>query len=214
VPLRTLDGVVIGSLCSFDTIEFELTDEQLGLLEDIAEQLVHGIELMRVATQLSDVASHDPLTGAVNRLVLGDHLARAFARQLVDHTGIYVALIDIDRFKQINDIHGHTAGDEVLVAIAQRLRAAVRAADTVARVGGDEFVVLVAPDDGFELAFAQRLEDTLSEPIEYAGAARPISASVGCVPARPGEDVRTLLGRADAAMYASKAARLVSVADR
>ena len=208
VPLRTSDGVVLGSLCAFDTVEIELRDEQLQLLDDIADQIVHGIELTRVATQLSDVASHDPLTGAANRLVLGDHLAQAFARRLRDKAETYVALIDIDRFKQINDVHGHAAGDEVLIVVAQRLRAAVRATDTVARVGGDEFVVLVehAPDEGFEDLFAQRLAESLCEPIEYAGEVWPMSASVGCVPALPGEDIRSLLARADAAMYAQKAA--------
>jgi diguanylate cyclase (GGDEF)-like protein len=208
VPLRTSDGAVIGSLCAFDTIERELTDEQLSLFEDVADQIVHGIELTRVAAALSDVASHDPLTGAVNRLVLGDHLARAFHRQLRGEESTYVALIDIDRFKQINDVHGHAAGDEVLVAVARRLMAAVRTTDTVARVGGDEFVVLVehAPEVGFEDVFAARLAQSLSEPVQFAGAPRPVSASVGCVPAQLGEDIRTLLARADAAMYASKAA--------
>lgn len=208
VPLRASDGVVFGTLCTFDTVAHELGDEQVTLLEDLADQVVAQIELTRVAVELGHAASHDPLTGAVNRLVLGDRLAQAFARRLRHGGDTFLAVIDINHFKTLNDVHGHAAGDQVLVSVAHRLMAAMRGEDTVARIGGDEFVVVAEIDATPSAAEAvmARIEGALSDPVAYGGEFHPVQVSVGGVVATPGEDIRSLLRRADEAMYARKAA--------
>jgi diguanylate cyclase (GGDEF)-like protein len=206
VPLRTSRGLVVGTLCAFDTVAGELSLGQLGVFEDLADQVSSQIELKRVALELSQLACSDPLTGAVNRAVLSDRLARAFARQLRYGGRILLAVVDIDNFKRVNGVHGHAAGDEVLVAVARRLSAAVRSEDTVARVGGDEFVVLAEVNDSrsAQTEVVGRLQRALAEPIVFAGQPRSVSASVGSVFTVPGEDVRAALRRADEAMYARK----------
>lgn len=208
VPLRASGGTVIGTLCAFDTVSREVADEQLALLEDLANQVMAQIELMHVAVELGHVASHDPLTGAVNRLVLGDRLAQAFARRLRHGGDTFLAVIDINHFKTLNDVHGHAAGDQVLVSVAHRLLGAMRAEDTVARIGGDEFVVVAEIDSTPAAAEAVmgRIEAALSDPVAYGGDFHPVQVSVGGVVATPGEDIRSLLRRADEAMYARKAA--------
>lgn len=206
VPLRVSDGSVVGTLCAWDTVPRILSEEQLARFEDLAEQVVGQIELSRIAVELGHAASHDALTGAVNRLVLADRLAQAFARQLRADDDVLVALIDIDRFKSINDTFGHDAGDEVLVGVVERLNEVTRGQDTVARLGGDEFAV-VAEFPGGSLSpseFERRLEAAFAAPIAYAGELRPVGVSVGAGLAAPGDDVRTALARADRAMYGRK----------
>ena len=212
LPLRTADGTVFGSLCAFDTVALEITDEQLALMEDLAQQVASQIQLTRLAVELGDVASHDPLTGAVNRLVLGDRLAQAFSRRLRHGGQTFLAVVDVDHFKSLNDVHGHGAGDAVLVAVAKRLQGAVRLHDTVARVGGDEFVVVAELDDtpGAADGLLDRLRQALAEQIAYGDQVRPVPVSIGGVLAHPGDDIPTLLHRADAAMYAAKGRALTS----
>jgi diguanylate cyclase (GGDEF)-like protein len=208
VPLRTSDGVIVGTLCAFDTVERRINEQQEGLLQDLADQVVSQIELTRLAVELGEVVNQDPLTGAANRLVLSDRLAQAFRRRQRTDGETFLALLDVNHFKAINDVYGHDAGDEVLIAIAQRLRQTVRPADTVARIGGDEFVVLAefvpSPDGCVAEVMAERLESALSPPILFAGESRPVGISMGYVLAEPGESIRTLLARADEAMYHRK----------
>jgi diguanylate cyclase (GGDEF)-like protein len=207
VPLRTSTGSVIGTLCAFDTVAREISDQQVSLLEDLAGQIVSQIELRRIAVDLGHVAAHDPLTGAVNRLVLGDRLSQAIARRRRRGGRTFVAMIDVDDFKRFNDDQGHAAGDEVLIAVVRRLTGAVRAEDTVARIGGDEFVVVAdVGAEGIE-TLMKRIESALAEPISYGDQRGPVSVTVGGVLARDGEDPAALLHRADEAMYERKAAR-------
>jgi diguanylate cyclase (GGDEF)-like protein len=210
VPLTTSEGITVGSLCTFDTVEIEVSDEQIARLEDLAEQVVSQLELRQIARRLGHVASHDPLTGAVNRLVLTDRLSQAFARRMRTGGEIFVALADVDRFKAINDEMGHAAGDQVLVEVVARLRSALRAHDTVARVGGDEFVVVAELPDNCAEKISQRLHDALHRPMACGDRDRAVGVSLGCVLAREGEDIRDLLHRADAAMYEEKAVRTVA----
>ncbi|HEY5929507.1 MAG TPA: GGDEF domain-containing protein, partial [Burkholderiales bacterium] len=120
---------------------------------------------------------------------------------------VAVLLVDLDRFKPINDSFGHSAGDEVLKAIGRRLRDCVRASDTVARIGGDEFVAVLdqlqAPDDAARVA--QTISRALSEPFMVEGRALGISASIGLAlyPAH-GSDAQSLIRYADKAMYVAK----------
>ena len=129
---------------------------------------------------LAHQAHHDQLTGAANRALLVDRLAGA-----VDACEAVVVLVDLDGFKAVNDTHGHPAGDEVLRRVTERLRALVRTTDTVARVGGDEFVLLchgVAEQDAE--ALGRRVVDAVREPVDLGGALVSVGASVGVLPVR------------------------------
>jgi diguanylate cyclase (GGDEF)-like protein len=146
----------------------------------------------------------DPLTGAYNRLVLPDQLDELAVATTPSSA---VLSIDLDHFKQINDRWGHHAGDVVLGAVAQRLRACTRDRDVVIRMGGDEFLIIlhdVEPTGAVELA--TRIVSNVEQPIEFHGEALVVSASVGIAMVRNGgaDDTEDLLHRADAAMYAAK----------
>jgi diguanylate cyclase (GGDEF)-like protein len=206
IPLRTYEGTIVGMLCAFDTVTRELTQEQISLFEDLAVQVVSNIEFTRLAVDLGHLASHDPLTGVVNRLLLPDRLRHALARQRRRGGDVLVAVVDLDGFKRINDVYGHAAGDQVLTVLAQRLSQAMRDEDTVARLGGDEFVVITeVPRDGEDARrIVARIRNILTEPIPFDGLQLRLSASVGAAIAEPGDDATTALARADRDLYGQK----------
>ena len=158
---------------------------------------------------LEDQALHDNLTGLANRRLLADRLDHA-SRRLARHPGrIGLLFIDLDRFKEVNDTLGHASGDVVLLEVARRLSAIVRDHDTVARIGGDEFLVLV--DDlksaGQAEQLAQRAITALASPITCPDGVVRIGASIGLAIAdEPFEDAELFLQVADRAMYAAKQA--------
>ncbi len=151
---------------------------------------------------------HDELTGLPRRTLLLDRLQATM--QHATRTGRPGALlfVDLDRFKQVNDTHGHAAGDAVLVAMARRLAAAVRRSDTVARLGGDEFVVLLSCPTLAQdaLAVGDKLLQAILAPVPFAGHALQVSPGIGVV-GFLGESVgaERIIQQADAAMYAAKA---------
>jgi len=158
---------------------------------------------------LTHRATHDPLTGLPNRALFLDRLGHALDRLHHDGTVYTVLFLDLDHFKQINDTYGHGAGDQLLVAVAGRLRGAVRPSDMLARLSGDEFTVLLegVADPDESAVVANRLALALAEPFAIDGRAHAITASIGVAlsrleHARP-EDV---LRDADAALYRAKAA--------
>jgi diguanylate cyclase (GGDEF)-like protein/PAS domain S-box-containing protein len=158
--------------------------------------------------RLEQQALHDPLTGLPNRVLLFERTRRALKR--VGRGGGLVALlfVDLDRFKVINDSLGHTVGDQLLIAMADRLRQTVRDADTVARLGGDEFVILAEDLVGDEqaLVLASRIERSLRAPVELGTGEVAITASVGVTTsADPAASPDALLREADVAMYRAKA---------
>jgi diguanylate cyclase (GGDEF)-like protein len=157
--------------------------------------------------ELEHRALHDPLTSLPNRELLLDRLAVALARRVRQGTSLGVIFIDLDEFKQINDEFGHVVGDEVLVSVAHRLQREVRDGDTVARYGGDEFVVL-CEDLASELTadpLARRLARAISQPVTAGGRLLETSASIGVVvESDPATDPEALLARADAEMYRHK----------
>ena len=152
-------------------------------------------------------ALHDPLTGLPNRTLLLDRLERALVRARRHGTPMAVLFLDVDRFKVVNDSLGHSAGDELLVQVAARLRRAVRPADTLARFGGDEFVVLCedVSDEATASELAECLARELRPPISFGGREVQVSISTGIVVRRPEhDDAESLLRDADAAMYRAK----------
>jgi len=154
------------------------------------------------AAQLAHLALHDPLTGLANRALLNDRLAQA----LVVRRGhqVSVLLLDLDDFKSVNDVSGHTAGDQLLVEVARQLLRCVRAGDTVCRLGGDEFAIVIEDGDPDELA--RRLLDELSRPVVVENRFVVPAASIGIASGGGESTPKTLLVEADVAMYAAKAA--------
>ncbi|MET3424059.1 diguanylate cyclase (GGDEF)-like protein [Actinoplanes tereljensis] len=164
-----------------------------------------AVTLERKQAELAHQADHDALTGLPNR----SYFHRAGAELVVaGPASSMVLLLDLDGFKPVNDELGHAAGDEVLIAVAARLRAAIRPADLVARLGGDEFVLILADLDAEEtgLAVAHRILDSIGDPIPVLGTTVKIGGSVGLTVSRPGETLDSLVRKADAAMYAAKSA--------
>ena len=159
--------------------------------------------------RLAHLAAHDPLTGLANRTLFADRLDRALARARREGRPGALLLLDLDGFKAINDAHGHAAGDHALVAVAERLRGCVREVDTVVRLGGDEFSVVL---DGVDAAaearrVAKRIRAALAEPLRLdGGAPLALSASIGVAVFAGWEAPADLLRRADGAMYAAKRA--------
>jgi len=155
---------------------------------------------------LSDrLASTDPLTGVGNRRVVFEALSRH-----LDATGAGCGLLfcDVDRFKQVNDEHGHAAGDQLLVELARRLRDLAGPDDVVARLGGDEFVLLSpGADEAALAALACQVESGMGTPVPTSSGMLPIGVSVGSALGRPGEDPDELMARADRAMYGTKSRR-------
>ncbi|MFF9119913.1 aminotransferase class I/II-fold pyridoxal phosphate-dependent enzyme [Streptomyces massasporeus] len=170
-------------------------------LRDVTEQ-------RRLEQELTQRAFHDSLTGLPNRTLLLERIERALLRGRRESSLTCLLFIDLDDFKLVNDTMGHRAGDQLLVAVGNRLSRTLRRTDTAARLGGDEFAVLMEdakqPLDA-ELLAAQVIQ-TLSRPFDLADESVPVSASVGVATARDSTDAEELLGHADLALYAAKAA--------
>jgi diguanylate cyclase (GGDEF)-like protein len=151
-------------------------------------------------------ASHDELTGLANVRAWGETLAAEGGRRHRPGDGVAVLFVDIDSFKQINDRYGHAVGDGVLTEVARRIRAHLRSGDQAARIGGDEFAILLTGlstvDDA--RAAAQRLAEALSQPVVLDMVSVDCHASVGLSYSEGTERVRTLVRQADNALYAAK----------
>jgi len=182
-PLRDVDGNVVG----VSTIARDIGDRK------------------RLDSSLRHQALHDALTGLPNRALLDDRMSHALTAAHARGSTVAVLFLDLDRFKVLNDAEGHAAGDAVLVEVAHRLLAAVRPQDTVARFGGDEFVVLCEAG-GLVTAHhvAERLHESLRPPFHAEGPARFLSASIGIAMAHGDSTAADLLRDADAAMYRAK----------
>jgi len=165
------------------------------------------LALVRAAEhdRLRHLAGHDALTGVANRAEFRERLAKALA---IGEPDVAVAFCDLDDFKPINDNYGHHVGDEVLVEVADRLRACLRAGDELARVGGDEFTVLLrnVPDEHAAIHVADRLLAALNQTFEVEGDTADIGLSVGIALAEPGTVADDLIDRADDALYRVKRA--------
>ena len=157
--------------------------------------------------QLAHQATHDALTGAINRSALLTHLSDAIAYAQRNSLTVWVAFIDLDRFKFINDRFGHRAGDQVLTGISQRLRTALRSNDILGRYGGDEFIVVLrgGPEAEMSSETLERIMRAVAEPTKIDGHIMRVNCSVGvAVFPEDGSQPEQLMERADAAMYRAK----------
>ncbi len=172
----------------------------LGVLNDVTELTIYRREL-------EHRASHDILTGLANRSLLDDRLAMALAAAQRHGRVLAVAFLDLDFFKEVNDTLGHAAGDELLMAVARRLQACVREGDTVARHGGDEFILVLSEQasEASVVHVLKRVRDVIARPYPLAGTEVRLSCSIGAsLYPRDGEDAGELIRRADQAMYRAK----------
>ncbi len=174
--------------------------------ELLLRSMHYSIERKRYQVQLEHQANYDALTGLPNRNLLHDRLKQAVYAQR-NPRNIAVVFMDLDHFKFVNDSLGHSVGDKLLKAMGERLRATLREGDTVGRVGGDEFVLILADQNNEEVIFRamQRITAKVAEPITVEGKELYVTCSAGIsLYPQDGPDVDTLLKNADAAMYRAK----------
>ncbi|RUO30574.1 bifunctional diguanylate cyclase/phosphodiesterase [Aliidiomarina sedimenti] len=165
--------------------------------------------LQHAFSQITEQAQRDPLTGLVNRVYLRQLLGRYIDYCETHQVKFCVLFIDLDHFKQVNDSLGHDLGDQLLITIAERLSNRLRERDIVARIGGDEFILVLKDVDDLEtcMNLANQLQQTLTQPVELDGHHIHMHASIGiAMYPEDGEDVMTLIKHADVAMYSAKSA--------
>jgi len=217
-PLRQDDGWhhsgPLGALDLYRDIPGDLRPRDMAAaqtLADVATVYLLNAEAREEARQTADrfrhSALHDALTGLPNRVLLEQRLEHAAQRAKRSRTTAAVLFADLDEFKQVNDVFGHHTGDELLIAVALRLSGLVRSGDTLARVSGDEFVLLCEDLDGLADVeiLASRIDAALADPFRLADFELAVTASVGVAYAGPGEEISSrLLINADTAMYQAK----------
>ena len=210
MPIRTPDGSdFLGVFSFFLRTVREPEPEQLAVLERARDLVAVAIDRDARTKELGHLALHDTLTGLPNRALVQDRIEHALARLADgdDDAMVAVLFVDLDRFKLVNDGLGHETGDELLAAVSRRLSTSVRRQDTVARFGGDEFVVLCEDlsDERQAVELAERAAHAFVEPFVLSRAEVAVSASIGiAVTRRTSERASTLLQDADAAMYRAK----------
>jgi diguanylate cyclase (GGDEF)-like protein len=175
-------------------------------MTSVARDITHR---RRLQMELEHQALHDALTGLPNRTLFAERMEQALLRGEREGISVSVFLMDLNRFKQVNDTYGHHHGDELLKAVAGRLRSLLRESDTVARLGGDEFAVLLPKADRHGAALvAERIVNAIAEPFVIEGQPLDVGTSIGiAVFPDQGRGAEILMNQADAAMYVAKRAR-------
>ncbi|WP_428398998.1 diguanylate cyclase domain-containing protein [Marinobacter salarius] len=210
VPLKSSQGVFGAIAVQRQSKSACYTDEDRELLEFVGIQVAAAVERKQMQAQLEHMARYDQLTELPNRSLVLDRIQTALARAAREVGFLAILYLDLDDFKQVNDTYGHAVGDQVLQEMARRLVQGVRAADTVGRLGGDEFIVLL---DGIEQpsdadSVAEKLRATLSEPYELPMASLTLIPSIGvAVYPEHGDNHEALIRYADSAMYRMKKGR-------
>ena len=206
-PIFGKNGQLLGSFSLFSYSREPLSEKDLGLVRITVDIAGIAIEGRRSEKKIMQLAHYDELTGLPNRFLYNQHLARSLAIAERNRSQLAVLFLDLDRFKNINDTFGHDEGDNVLRTIALSFRQCLRESDIIARIGGDEFILLI---DQFNEArdlgdVADKLLYAAAQPFEIGGQECQLSASIGIAtfPA-DGRDAQTLLKNADIAMYKAK----------
>ena len=179
-------------------------------LEALNQRLAHSLNETRQANErLTHLAQHDTLTDLPNRMLFFDRVETALARSKRNHTMLALMFIDLDKFKPINDTWGHAVGDQLLYECARRMQHCVRASDSVGRIGGDEFVVLLSEitREADAVAVAEKIRHALNQSFNLAGQSLFITPSIGiAIAPTHGNNEVELAKNADCAMYAAKKA--------
>jgi diguanylate cyclase (GGDEF)-like protein/PAS domain S-box-containing protein len=196
-----------GAFCVLSREPDAFGREEVRFIEAAASVLSAGLQRIDSESRLAFLAQFDALTGLPNRSLLSDRFTQMIVQAGRHGTQLGVLFIDLDDFKLVNDTLGHAGGDELLKQVADRLQASVRSGDTVARISGDEFAIILADlsraEDG--AIVAQKIIDTLAPPIQVRGQEVFATASIGiAIYPADGQEAETLLGAADAAMYRAK----------
>jgi len=206
VPVRD-DAKPIAMLCVYSVAEHAFGPEEVRFAETIAHVLSTALQRQKAEQRLAHLAQFDPLTGLPNRALLQERLSQSIVRSRRRQYHAGVLFVDLDRFKLVNDTLGHHQGDALIRQVGERLLACVRPGDTVGRIAGDEFAVVLAdmarPDDA--ALVAQKILDAIARPFDLGGNEAYVGASIGMA-AFPddGDDAATLLKNADIAMYRAK----------
>jgi diguanylate cyclase (GGDEF)-like protein len=190
---------LFGTLTAWPSRSEGSAEQDTTFLRAVVNVLATALDRLRRDERTRHQALHDPLTGLANRVLCHDRLTQAIARARRGSEAAGVLFLDLDDFKAVNDEHGHARGDEVLVSLAERLRAAVRPADTVARLGGDEFVVVCEEID-------ERSARGLAERLSAAVRSHDLTVSIGIALGEGDTEPATLLEAADTAAYRAKGA--------
>lgn len=223
IPLITQEGAVLGSFCAVDFQPKQWTDTDIEVLAELAHSAMREMSLRKALRDadalnqklqsqvqqldalnrmLSELATTDPLTGLNNRRAFDHRLQLELAIVERRQTPLSLLMLDVDHFKNINDTLGHEAGDKVLVAIAQVLSTCARGIDVVARVGGEEFAVILPntnADGAHEVA--ERMRSAVAR---LGCEGQPVTISVGAALLQDKEQAASLYSRADAALYEAK----------
>ena len=207
-PIRNSQGKPVGTFAFY--YRAPRTPTSLAFHQQLADACTHlcalALEREHARVRIRQLAFYDGLTGLPNRSLLQAKADQAMASAARNDEQLAVLFIDLDRFKQVNDSLGHTAGDDLLCIVAKRLQQVLRSSDIAGRLSGDEFVAVLPQCDADQVAGTiERLQELLSQPMTVADTALGISASIGIAmfPA-DGRDMETLLQRADMAMYQAK----------
>jgi diguanylate cyclase (GGDEF)-like protein/PAS domain S-box-containing protein len=199
-PVRRKDGAEISAEITLGAIDIDGRWHSVSVIRDISERRNAELALERQAT-------HDPLTGMANRTLFLDRLEQALLAARRERRQVALVMLDLDGFKGVNDAFGHAAGDDVLRAAGHRLASGLRASDTAARIGGDEFAWVlprIAGQDAVERSVRKRLR-ALDDPFRIGRKLINISASAGiALYPQGGRDADSLMSHADSALYAAK----------
>jgi diguanylate cyclase (GGDEF)-like protein len=197
-PLNTPAGYNIGALCAMDTVPHDPSPDQVKLLQDLGRLVIDELELRKLACL-------DPLTGVLTKRGLEKAINRLVAK--LDNSAACVVMMDVDHFKHVNDTHGHGAGDRILQSAVEACRESVRPEDIIARIGGEEFAIILPGMSLSEgLKAAERMRKAIAANVTQTREG-PISvtASFGVAMVSPGmRDFDKALAAADEAMYAAK----------
>ena len=210
LPLKVKSNVT-GMICLGNLEKFEVSEKKLGELRDLADRVAVALSNAEWEDKLYYQAHYDAVTGLPNRYLLKDRLEQSVAKTLRTNNSLAILLIDLDQFKSVNDSMGHKVGDELLIQVGQRISSCVRTSDTLARFGGDEFVIIMDGEDEGETIInqathlARRIQHQFTTPFIMNKREIYISSSIGIsICPDNSETVDDLLKHADSAMYHAK----------